>query len=99
MKPSRGWQCAVLKLMRAGDYRLTQTGPARNQPQLPEVELRRGGMLDNHAVHATVWKELGETLVYMVSALVAAFILLAAVHVRQARGRTVKSPCTRWSGC
>ena len=26
LKPSRGWQGAVLKLMRAGDYRLTVTG-------------------------------------------------------------------------
>ena len=37
-------------------------------------------------VHA----ELGETLIYFVACLVAALILLAAVHVRQARGRTVR---------
>ncbi|MBW0017940.1 MAG: hypothetical protein JO236_10405 [Mycobacterium sp.] len=35
-------------------------------------------------------QRLGETLVYMVAALVASVILLAAVHVRQTRGGTVK---------
>jgi hypothetical protein len=34
-------------------------------------------------------QELGETLIYMVAALVATLTLLAAVHIRQARGRTV----------
>jgi hypothetical protein len=37
-----------------------------------------------------VHEELGETLIYFVASLVAAVILLTAVHVRQARGRTVK---------
>jgi hypothetical protein len=40
-------------------------------------------VLDHHV-------ELGETLIYMAAALVAALIVLAAVHTRQARGRTVK---------
>jgi hypothetical protein len=35
-------------------------------------------------------EQLGETLVYIVAAQLAAIALLAAVHVRQARGRTVK---------
>ncbi len=35
-------------------------------------------------------EELGETLVYIVAAQLAAITLLAAVHIRQARGRTVK---------
>ncbi|HWF27974.1 MAG TPA: DUF2231 domain-containing protein [Mycobacterium sp.] len=35
-------------------------------------------------------QELGETLIYMVAALVATVIVLAAVHIREARGRTVK---------
>ena len=35
-------------------------------------------------------QELGETLIYMVAALVATIIVLAAVHIRQARGHTVK---------
>lgn len=34
--------------------------------------------------------QLGETLVYIVAALVATVALLTAVHLRQARGRTVK---------
>jgi Predicted membrane protein (DUF2231) len=34
--------------------------------------------------------QLGDTLVYMEGALVATAILLAAVHIRQARGRRVK---------
>jgi len=34
--------------------------------------------------------QLGDTLVYMVAALVATVIVLAVVHIRQARGRTVK---------
>jgi hypothetical protein len=38
----------------------------------------------------TTHEELGETLIYMVSALVAALTLLTAVHIRQARGLTVK---------
>jgi hypothetical protein len=44
------------------------------------------GALPPVRVHA----ELGETLIYMVSALVATVVLLTAVHIRQARGRTVK---------
>jgi uncharacterized membrane protein len=35
-------------------------------------------------------QELGETLIYMVAALSATVLVLAAVHIRQARGRTVK---------
>jgi hypothetical protein len=35
-------------------------------------------------------QELGETLIYMMAALVATIVVLAAVHVRQARGRTMK---------
>jgi len=35
-------------------------------------------------------QELGETMIYMVAALAATIVVLAAVHVRQARGRTVK---------
>jgi hypothetical protein len=37
-------------------------------------------------VHAA----LGETLIYMVAALVATVVLLTAVHIRQTRGRTVQ---------
>lgn len=35
-------------------------------------------------------EQLGETLVYVVAAQLAAIAVLAAVHIRQARGRTVK---------
>jgi len=38
----------------------------------------------------TTHEQLGDTLIYMVAALVAALTLLTAVHIRQARGRTVK---------
>jgi hypothetical protein len=41
-------------------------------------------VLDSHAA-------LGETLIYMVAALAAALALLAAVHIRQARGREMKT--------
>jgi ABC-type branched-subunit amino acid transport system permease subunit len=34
--------------------------------------------------------QLGDTLVYMVAALVATLIVLAVVHIRQARGRTMQ---------
>jgi membrane-associated PAP2 superfamily phosphatase len=34
--------------------------------------------------------QLGDTLIYMVAALAATVIVLAVVHIRQARGRTVK---------
>jgi hypothetical protein len=38
----------------------------------------------------TTHEQLGETLIYIAAALVAAVTLLTAVHIRQARGRTVK---------
>jgi ascorbate-specific PTS system EIIC-type component UlaA len=38
----------------------------------------------------TTHEQLGETLIYIVATLVAAITLLGAVHIRQARGRTVK---------
>ena len=39
-----------------------------------------------------IHQELGETLIYMVAALVATVVLLTAVHIRQTRGLTVKVP-------
>ena len=38
----------------------------------------------------TTHEQLGETLIYIAAALVASVTLLTAVHIRQARGRTVK---------
>ena len=50
-KPSRGFPGAVLKLLRAGDYELTVTGRARDQPALPAAAAStRGGLLDRSAV-------------------------------------------------
>jgi hypothetical protein len=37
-----------------------------------------------------IHEELGETLIYMVAALVATVVLLTAVHIRQTRGRAVQ---------
>ena len=38
----------------------------------------------------TTHEQIGETLIYIAAALVASVTLLTAVHIRQARGRTVK---------
>jgi hypothetical protein len=38
----------------------------------------------------TTHEQLGETLIYMATALVASVALLTAVHIRQSSGRTVK---------
>jgi hypothetical protein len=37
-----------------------------------------------------IHEELGETLIYMMAALVATVVLLTAVHIRQTRGRAVQ---------
>ncbi len=42
------------------------------------------------SVTLRIHKELGETLIYVLAALAAAVALLAAVHIRQTSGRTVK---------
>jgi NADPH-dependent ferric siderophore reductase len=55
LKPSRGWQGAVLKLMGAGDYRLTVTGRRENSPRYLRLSFNAGGMLDQHSVHPTMW--------------------------------------------
>ncbi|ORV67272.1 siderophore-interacting protein [Mycobacterium gastri] len=54
-KASRGWQGAVLKLMRAGDYRLTVTGWREINPHYLRLSFDDGGMLGEHAVHPTMW--------------------------------------------
>ncbi|CAM4462673.1 Iron import ATP-binding/permease protein IrtA [Mycobacterium basiliense] len=54
-KPSRGWQGAVLKLMRAGDYRLTVTGRREITTHYLRLSFEDGGMLGEHAVHPTMW--------------------------------------------
>ena len=55
LKPSRGWQGAVLKLMRAGDYQLTVTGRREISPRYLRLSFDAGGMLVHHAVHPTMW--------------------------------------------
>ena len=55
LKPSRGWQGAVLKLMRAGDYRLTVTGRREISPSYLRLSFNAGGMLADHPVHPTMW--------------------------------------------
>ncbi|QUR68508.1 siderophore-interacting protein [Mycobacterium spongiae] len=54
-KPSRGWHGTVLKLLRAGDYRLTVTGRREISPQYLRLSFDDGGMLDEHRVHPTMW--------------------------------------------
>jgi hypothetical protein len=49
-----------------------------------------GGRVGSTSPVLATHEELGGTLVYIVAALVATVMLLAAVHIRQARGRTVK---------
>jgi NADPH-dependent ferric siderophore reductase len=55
LKPSRGWQGAVMKLMRAGDYRLTVTGRREISRSYLRLSFNAGGMLDHHPVHPTMW--------------------------------------------
>jgi hypothetical protein len=61
---------------------------------LSPVTANAGEWLAGHVGPAspvlTTHERLGETLVYIVAALVAAVTLLAGVHVRQSRGRSVK---------
>ena len=45
---------------------------------------------DTSSPALTTHEKLGGTLIYIVAALAATVLLLAAVHVRQTRGRTVK---------
>ncbi len=54
-KASRGWTGALLKLMRAGDYRLTVTGRREISPHYLRLSFDAGGMLAEHPVHPTMW--------------------------------------------
>ncbi len=54
-KPSRGFQGAVLKLLRAGDYQLTVTGRREISPHYLRVSFSAGGMLADRALHPTMW--------------------------------------------
>jgi NADPH-dependent ferric siderophore reductase len=54
-KGSRGWAGAVLKLLRAGDYRLTVTGRREINPHYVRLSFDDGGLLGAQAVHPTMW--------------------------------------------
>ena len=52
---SRGWHGAVLKLLGAGDYRLTVTGRREISPHYLRLSFDAGGMLADRPVHPTMW--------------------------------------------
>ncbi|KUI14033.1 phage tail protein [Mycobacterium sp. GA-1285] len=54
-KKTRGFQGAVLKLLRAGDYRLTVTGKREISPHYLRLSFDAGGMLEGSPLHPTMW--------------------------------------------
>ncbi|MDA4105810.1 siderophore-interacting protein [Mycolicibacterium holsaticum] len=54
-KPTRGFQGAVLKLLRAGDYQLTVTGRREVTAHYLRLSFTAGGMLTDRALHPTMW--------------------------------------------
>ena len=53
--PSRGFQGAVLKMLRAGDYQLTVTGRCEISPHFLRLSFQAGGMLSDRPLHPTMW--------------------------------------------
>jgi NADPH-dependent ferric siderophore reductase len=53
--PSRGFQGAVLKLLRAGDYRLTVTGRRELTPHYLRLSFDGGCLLTDRPLHPTMW--------------------------------------------
>jgi NADPH-dependent ferric siderophore reductase len=53
--PSRGFQGAVLKLLRAGDYQLTVNGRREISPHFLRLSFAAGGMLTDRPLHPTMW--------------------------------------------
>ena len=53
--PSRGFQGAVLKLFRAGDYQLTVTGRRELTPHHLRLSFDGGGLLTDRPLHPTMW--------------------------------------------
>jgi NADPH-dependent ferric siderophore reductase len=53
--PSRGFQGAVLKLFRAGDYELTVTGRRELTPHYLRLSFDGGGLLTDRPLHPTMW--------------------------------------------
>lgn len=58
LKASRGLQGAMLKLLGAGDYRLTVTGRREISPHYLRLSFDAGGMLGRHSLHPTMWIRL-----------------------------------------
>jgi NADPH-dependent ferric siderophore reductase len=54
-QPSRGFQGAVLKLLRAGDYQLTVTGRQEISPHFLRLSFHAAGMLADRPLHPTMW--------------------------------------------
>jgi NADPH-dependent ferric siderophore reductase len=53
--PSRGFQGAVLKLLRAGDYQLSVTERRELSPHYLRLSFDAGGLLTDRPVHPTMW--------------------------------------------
>jgi NADPH-dependent ferric siderophore reductase len=53
--PTRGFQGAVLKMLRAGDYQLTVTGRREISPHFLRLSFDAGGMLSDRPLHPTMW--------------------------------------------
>ncbi|BET49101.1 siderophore-interacting protein [Streptomyces sp. RS2] len=58
MGQGRGWEGAVLKLMRAKDFEFTVTGAEDVTPHYRRLRLSDGGMLAVTGVHPTMWVRL-----------------------------------------
>ena len=53
--PLRGFQGAVLKLLRASDYQLTVTGCRELSPHYLRLSFDAGGLLTDRPLHPTMW--------------------------------------------
>ncbi|MFD5447090.1 siderophore-interacting protein [Streptomyces sp. NPDC127100] len=58
MGQGRGWEGAVLRLMRAKDFRLTVTDAEDVTPRYRRLRLSDGGLLAATGVHPTMWVRL-----------------------------------------
>ncbi|MFF7528763.1 siderophore-interacting protein [Streptomyces bobili] len=58
MAQGRGWEGAVLKLMRGKDFTLTVTGSEQVTPDYRRLHLTDGGLLAATGVHPTMWVRL-----------------------------------------
>ncbi|WP_416973638.1 siderophore-interacting protein [Streptomyces sp. 4F14] len=58
MAQGRGWEGAVLKLMRAKDFTLTVTDNEQVSAEYRRIRVTDGGLLAANAVHPTMWVRL-----------------------------------------